>query len=241
MRNQGPSFSAVDSSQWRALVRKGARALGIIVNERQIIQMQSHAEQLLQWNQKINLTAITDPVEMAFKHYVDAMAPVNHIPGSSAVLDIGSGGGFPGIILKIINPSLHLTLIDASRKKISFLKYVIHSLELDGIEAHHVRGEHLPKQAFAESGFDVVISRAFSALDRFVVMGVPVLRRNGMLMAMKGRRIEAEMQALEQLKMSSLHADWIRKDAFCIDVTQYTLPVLKAERSLVIMKYLQEK
>jgi len=241
VRNQGPPFSTIDSSQWRALVQKGARALGIIVKEYQIIQLQSHAEHLLQWNQKINLTAITDPIDMAFKHYVDAMAPVNHIPGNSAVLDIGSGGGFPGIVLKIINPSLHLTMIDASRKKISFLKYVIHSLQLDGIEAHHVRGEHLPKQPFAESGFDVVISRAFSALDRFVTMGIPVLRKSGMLMAMKGRRIETEMPLLNQLKIPYLNADRVCRDAFHMDVIPYTLPELKAERSLMIMKYQQDK
>jgi 16S rRNA (guanine527-N7)-methyltransferase len=136
---------------------------------------------------------------------------------------------------------MHLTLIDASRKKISFLKHVIHSLHLDGIEAYHVRAEHLPSQPFAKIGFDVVISRAFSALDRFVLMGLPVLRTKGMLIAMKGRQVEAEMQSLDQLRIHTLNADLICKDIFHIDLIQYTLPVLKARRSLMIMKYFQEE
>ncbi len=202
--------------------------------------MDTHAEQLLKWNQKMNITAITDPEEVAIKHYVDAMAPVSRIPEKSALLDIGCGGGFPGIVLKIVMPSLQVTLVDASRKKVSFLKHVIHMLRLDGIDAHHVRGEHLPDQRFAQNGFDVVVSRAFSALDSFVSMAFPVLRENGRIIAMKGPQIDEELQTFNRLKLHTRNAALNPNDAFNIDVIQYQLPVLHSQRSLVIMKRLNK-
>lgn len=238
VKNERMPLSKVDSPEWRELVAQGARAMEIDVNDTQLDQLCAHAVLLLQWNRKMNITAITDPCEMAIKHYVDAMVPIKYISPDCSLLDIGSGGGFPGMVLKIMMPSLHVTLIDASRKKIGFLKYAVHHLGLDTIEAHHVRGEHLPGCEFAERKFDVAISRAFAALDVFTPMALPMLAENGVMLAMKGKRIDEELKTLDALNLGchAPHGALTAKEIFDIDVIRYRLPVLNSRRSLVIIK-----
>jgi hypothetical protein len=110
------------SSEWKKMVLRGARQLGIVLTPGQLDCFAQHATLLLEWNRKINLTAIVDPAEMAVKHYLDAIAPIKHIPLQGHLLDIGTGGGFPGIPLKVMRPDQPMTLIDGVRKKISFVK-----------------------------------------------------------------------------------------------------------------------
>ena len=113
----------IGSPQWAALIVEGAKAFGLALDQKQVSRFAAHASELIKWNKKFNLTTITDPRDMALKHYLDSIAPAKRIPSFSTLLDIGSGGGFPGIPLKIICPNLKLTLIDGSRKKINFLKH----------------------------------------------------------------------------------------------------------------------
>lgn len=226
----------INSAKWKALVKEGAEALKITVNEKQTEQLAIHAAELLKWNRRMNITAITDPFEMAIKHYVDSMAPVHYIPSEAALLDIGSGGGFPGIVLKILMPSLRVVLIDASRKKVSFLKHVIRTLRLERIEAHHVRGEHLPDGRYAQKEFDVIISRAFAALDTFAAMALPLLKHDGMIIAMKGKEADQEMEALKRLTIQSGDGAVIDWKDFEIDLIKYRLPRLESKRSLFILK-----
>lgn len=226
----------IHSTKWKSLVKEGAEALNIPVNEKQIEQLAIHAAELLKWNRRMNITAITDPFEMAIKHYVDSMAPVRYIPHEAALLDIGSGGGFPGLVLKILMPSLRVILIDASRKKVSFLKHVIRTLKLERIEAHHTRGEHLPDERYAEKEFDVIISRAFAALDTFAAMALPLLKHDGMIIAMKGKEADQEMEALKRLTIPSGDGSVIDWQDFEIDLIKYRLPRLESKRSLFILK-----
>ena len=131
----------IGSKKWRDLLYEGAKQLDIQIDKRNIDKFATYALELLKWNQKTNLTAITDPVEVAVKHFLDSIVPVKIIPHQASLLDIGSGGGFPGIPLKISLPHLSVTLIDASRKKVSFLKHIIRILELGNIKALHIRSE----------------------------------------------------------------------------------------------------
>ena len=103
------------------------------------------------------------------------------------MLDIGSGGGFPGIPLKVLRPKLSVTLIDASRKKVSFLKHVIRTLKLDNIDAFHIRAEDLAAHPSYLNRFDVIISRALSSLEHFVRLAVPLLAKWGIIIAMRGK------------------------------------------------------
>jgi len=211
----------IGCSEWKTLIISGAKLLGVDINDHHAGLFALHALELLKWNQKINLTAIKDPEEIAIKHFADSVAPANMIPDHARLLDIGSGGGFPGIILKVINPSLKVTLIDASRKKVSFQKQVIRILSLKEIDAHHIRAEELAKTV---NRFDVVICRAFSALDMFISMGIPLLAEHGALIAMKGKISDTEMASVEKLAIP-LNA--------ALSIEKYTLPFAEADRAIL--------
>ena len=155
------------SESWHRLIRRAAEALGVTVDRRISDQFEAHAVEMLAWNRKVNLTAITEPREMALKHFVDSLAPLPHLKPGRRLLDIGSGAGFPGIPLKIVLPSLDVTLIDAARKRAHFMRHVIRLLKLKHIGAHHLRSEDLARDARGAPFYDVIVSRAFSSLELF--------------------------------------------------------------------------
>ena len=141
----------IGSQEWTAMLSEGAARMGLTVRPAQAAQFATHARLLLEWNRKINLTAITDPTQVAVKHYLDAIAPLDHIPPGGRLLDIGTGGGFPGIPLKVMRPDQPMTLIDGVRKKVNFVKHVIRALRLNRIEALHTRASE--KRRSAQHGF----------------------------------------------------------------------------------------
>ena len=193
----------------------------------QISQCAVHAKELLEWNRFANLTAITDLEEMAEKHFLDTVPLVPLVPQASSVLDIGSGGGFPGLPLKVMRPDLKLCLIEPSRKKTHFLKHVIRTLGLKDIEARHIRAEELAKEDQAKaSPYGVIVSRAVSKLDKLLGQALPLLSRPGMIIAMKGASVEGE---LERVKAR------IESEGLTIDVESYGLPRLGTKRSLIIL------
>lgn len=218
----------IGSRAWRDLIRTGAAEMGLCVSPGQAEAFAEHARALLAWNRKTNLTAITDPGEVAVKHFLDAIVPSRHIPSGAVLLDIGSGGGFPGIPLKIMDPSLSVTLIDSVRKKTSFLNFVIRTLGLPGIEALHVRAEALATRPGMARRFDVVVCRALTALADFLRMARPLVRPGGLLIAMKGE-ISGE-EAAEAEAAIRLNG------GIAVDTVTYTLPVLHLSRRLYLLR-----
>ena len=221
------THAPVGSAEWKSLIVEGAKTLGICLNPDTADQFAVYALELLKWNRKINLTAITDPLDVAVKHFLDSLVPSVVIPQGAALLDIGSGGGFPGIPLKILMPSLSVTLAEASLKKVNFQKHAIRSLNLRGIEAVHARAEDMPRDTEFAKTFDVIICRAFSALDLFAETALPLLAENGMIVAMKGKVSEKEIE--------SAHLK-IGKNRFELRVKTYMLPCLAAERAIISFK-----
>jgi 16S rRNA (guanine527-N7)-methyltransferase len=216
-----------ESSQWAHIIDVGARAMGMCMERSQIARFAIHARELMAWNRFANLTAITDPVEIAVKHFLDTLPVLPFIPPGSWLLDIGSGGGFPGIPLKILRPDLHVMLIDASRKKVNFEKHIIRTLGLKDIEARHIRAEKLKREPRPGSGpYNVVLSRAVSRLERFLDQAIPLLRRPGIMIAMKGSSVEAELEAAS----SKIEAERLN-----VAVKKYSLPHFDIERCLIIM------
>ena len=217
------------STEWKNIIREGAKEFNIYIDQKKIDQFAKHAVELIKWNKKINLTAITDPVEIAVKHFVDSTASLSLIPHEASLIDIGSGGGFPGIPIKILIPSLSVTLIDGSRKKVNFLKHVIRTLDLKNIKACHVRAKDLAKNSAFANSFDIAICRALAALDHFVSMALPLLAKNGSIIAMKGGIAETEVESLRLLSS-------VKEYNFSVDLKKYTLPRFGAERSIVCVK-----
>lgn len=220
---------------WKDIVKKGLDYFGVSLVDLQMEQLAFHAAEMLKWNKKTNLTAITDPFDVAVKHVVDSAAVVNYASGSKKVLDIGTGGGFPGIPLKILAPSLDITLLEASRKKVSFLKHVIRTLKLENIHAIQARGESLSAEPEFAGQFDLVLCRAFSGLDVFVNMAVPYLKEDGMIIAMKGRETEHENTLLEKVDTRLSNGRRIQADNFKVERVKYQLPVIVSERILFII------
>lgn len=226
----------IGSKKWRNVIYDGAKDLEIQIGRENIDQFATHALELIEWTTKTNLTSITDPLEIAVKHFLDSIAPAPIIPPDASLLDIGSGGGFPGIPLKILMPSLSVTLIDASRKKVSFLKHVIRMLDLDNIEACHVRAEDLSGNNIFEKTYDVIISRALSSTVDFVQMSLPLLTEEGFIIAMKGRASDKEIKSVQSLIKTKSGAQENSTSNFNLVLKKYRLPHLKSERSIVILK-----
>lgn len=219
----------IGSSEWQGFIIDSARELGIQIDKAVTAQFSDYASELLTWNRKINLTAITNPRDIAIKHFVDSLAPARCIPDGARLLDIGAGAGFPGIPLKILKPSIDVLLIDAVRKKINFLKQVLRILGLENIEARQIRTENLLKDTGQATCFDVIICRALSDLPPFVKSALPLLAKQGTIIAMKGKVDEKELDAVR--------AD-APGDQYSLDVERYKLPSIRAPRSIVTLKHL---
>jgi len=226
----------IGSKEWSDLIIEGAAAFDIDLNPRHTSQFAAHAAELVRWNQKINITAITDPFEVAVKHVLDSLPAARFIPGDAGLLDMGSGGGFPGLPLKILMPSLSVTLIDASRKKVSFLKHVIRTLKLDNIEALHIRAEDLADDPLYRHRFDVVISRAVSSLDLFCRLALPLLIDAGHIVALKGDLASGEINELQGRGFGDGGDRKTGDRQFCVTVEKFRLPHLNSNRSIVIIR-----
>ncbi len=146
-------------------------------------------KELVFWNSRINLTAITAPEDIAIKHFVDSLLPQKVIKLEGSLADIGSGAGFPGVPLKIINPWLCVSLVESNRKKANFLRHIIRTLKLDNISVQETRAENLK----TEKGFDIVIARAFSDTAKFIKIAQPLTKKNGFIVVMKGKDREKEV------------------------------------------------
>ena len=230
----------ISSKEWSDLIIEGAATFDIDLNHRQTRQFAVHATELVRWNRKINLTAITDPFEVAIKHFLDSLPAARLLPKDATLLDIGSGGGFPGLALKILMPSLSTTLIDASRKKVSFLKHVIRTLKLDNIEALHIRAEDLAGDPFYRNRFNVVISRAVSSLELFCCRALPFLIDEGSMMALKGDVGIDEINELQGRDFGGGNPETVGRQ-LSVTVDKFHLPFLNSNRSIVIINFFRLK
>jgi len=221
----------VDDPSWRRRIVAGAGDLGVAVTASQAAQMARCAGELISWNRRINLTAITDPDEVAVKHFVDSIVPASWLPAGSRVLDVGCGAGFPGIPLKIVRPDLHVTLIDAVRKKVSFVSHLIRILALAHTEARHARLEDLRRQA-PRPVFDAVVCRALGPLNAWGEDTAALLAKDGFVLAWKGPAVDGE---LDDLRRAGDPPDRIRLGGgwATVAVTAYRLPEIGDRRCLV--------
>lgn len=229
----------IGSKKWQNLIYEGAKDLDIQIDGEKIEKFEIHALELIKWNQKTNLTAITDPVDVAVKHYLDSIIPAKIIPFGTSLLDIGSGAGFPGIPLKILMPSLSVTLIDASRKKVSFLKHVIRILELKNIDAFHIRAEDFAKKPDVANTYGVIISRALTSLTTFAMTALGFLKKEGVIIAMKGKVSDGDIQLLRSAIRKKLGIPDKDNKSYSLSLKRYTLPYLKSDRSIVSLKIVQ--
>jgi 16S rRNA (guanine527-N7)-methyltransferase len=184
---------------WPELLVEAASFMGVLLGERQLDLFNRYYQEIMSWNEKINLLSRSSAEDTLLKNFIDSLTAVRYLPKrESRVLDMGSGGGFPGMPLKIACPPLQVSLLDSSRKKTSFLKHIIRTLQLTEITVLHERAENLPGQESCRNGFDVVISKAAFKLPQFLTLGSCLLRPGGILMAMKSADIDDELAEARQ-------------------------------------------
>ncbi len=205
--------------------------LNIEASEQNLKALDRYKDLLIEYNQKFNLTAIKTEEEIYLKHFYDSLTLTKALDLSQnyKLLDIGTGAGFPGLVLKIFYPHLEITLLDSNHKKIMFLNTVIKELNLTNITCLNIRAENLPNN-YRES-FDIVTSRAVSTLSILCELSLPFLKVNNLFIAMKGdseEEIKKSSQILEKL------------DSKIINVIKFNLPNEASHRSLVIIKKLKK-
>lgn len=192
--------------------------INIKLNEEQIDKFYKYMELLLEWNNRINLTAITDCKDIILKHFVDSMTISKYINKGESLIDVGTGAGFPGIPLKIIREDINVTLLDSLNKRINFLNEVIESLELKDIDTVHSRVEEFAKNKKHRESFDVVTSRAVANLTTLSEYMLPLAKVGGTSICMKGSEVDEEIE--ESKKAINILGGKIYKvDSFCLSNT----------------------
>ena len=209
-----------------SLIEEAACRAGITLLEEQIFQVDRYVEHLKEENQKFNLTSIIEDEAIAIRHLEDSWHAASLFKKGSSLLDVGTGAGFPGLALKIIRPDLEVTLLDATGKKVVFLQDTIRLLDLHGVSALQGRGEELGRNPLYRERFDQVIARAVSALPELSELCLPLVKKGGSFIAMKGQDDEVKSAVRAISLLGAVHEKTIR----------YELLGMDAPRSLVMIK-----
>lgn len=178
---------------------KDYQALGIELTKKQIEQFITYYEMLVEWNEVMNLTAITEFDEVMKKHFIDSISLVKgyDVMKSVSLIDVGTGAGFPGLALKIAYPNLQVTLLDSLNKRINFLNSVIDKLQLTGVEAIHGRAEDYAKAGKLREKYDLCVSRAVANLSTLSEYCLPFVKVGGQFISYKSEKIAEEKEAAQ--------------------------------------------
>ena len=205
--------------------------LGIEISEKQLNQLEKYYELLIEWNEKINLTGITEKNEVYLKHFYDSATifKVIDLNNEETLCDIGTGAGFPGMVLKILFPKLKVTLIDALEKRIKFLNDVIEKLELEDIETIHARSEEYALKN--REMYDVVTARAVSQLPILIEYCVPLVKENKYFVPMKANISQEIIDSQNAIKLMNIKE---------IDKAEFLLPLEDSVRTIIKFQKLKK-
>ena len=208
----------------------GAAELGITLDDDQLRRFESFTSLLLEWNRKVNLTRITDPCEIAVKHYLDSLSllSVIDIPIGSSLIDVGSGAGLPGIPLKIARPDLEMTMLDSVRKRLLFVEAALQQLDIRNAELLHARAEDAARDPAYRESFDFTVSRAVARLAVLSELCIPFCRVGGWFIAYKGPDVAAEVADAGEV-IRKLGTELVRTESL-------SLPGGNAGRTLVLIR-----
>ena len=204
----------------------------IKINDEQIKSFEKYMNLLLEWNEKINLTAITQPEEIKLKHFVDSLTVLKYINEDDKVIDIGTGAGFPGIPLKIMNKNTKITLLDSLNKRINFLNIVIEKLDLSNIQAIHGRAEEIARNKLYREKYDVAVSRAVANLSTLTEYMLPFVKIGGKCICMKGANVNEELERAQNA-IKELGGEIERVDNFYLSDNDN-------ERNIIVIKKVKE-
>lgn len=203
---------------------------GITINETQLKQFNDYYHLLVEWNERVNLTAITDQEEVYLKHFFDSITPSFYYDFMKEVTlcDIGAGAGFPSIPLKIIFPHLQITIVDSLKKRINFLEKLVETLGLQDVTLVHARAEDYGQNKEARASYDLVTARAVARMSVLSEYCLPLCKRDGTFIALKGANASEEL--LDSKKAIQLLGGEHERDHL------FSLPVEESERTITIIK-----
>lgn len=181
----------------------GAHQLGVRLSDRQVAAFETCYDELVAWNRRFNLTAITDWHGVLIRHFLDSLSclkalPQSELAGGASVIDVGTGAGYPGIPLKIVCPGMRLTLLEATRKKVSFLEHLVKTLGLERVHTVHARSEQLGQDPRHRESYDWAIARAVARMPTLVEYLLPLARVGGATLAQKGEDAALEVHKADE-------------------------------------------
>ena len=199
------------------------KELGIEMTEEQLIKLDKFYNLLIDWNEKINLTRIIEEQDVYLKHFYDSLtiAKVVDLSTKETLCDVGTGAGFPGIVLKIVYPNLKITLVDSLLKRVNYLNTIITDLDLKDIKAIHSRGEDFKEK------FDIVTARAVANIEKLLGFTMHLVNKDGLFIAMKGNISEEITEPI---------VNKINRKYKIIAINRFILPIENSNRSLVVIK-----
>lgn len=201
---------------------KAVQALNLVCDAEILDQLNNYYDLLVNWNKKFNLTSILDKKECFLKHFYDSLTVIKIVDLEGNLLDIGTGAGFPGIVLKIFFKDLKVDLLDSNNKKIDFLNFIIQELKLTKIKAINNRAEIYAKSNFEK--YDIVISRAVAPLNILAELCLPLVKVNGFFIAMKGKIVDEIADGEYAINLLG---------AKITDIKELKLPILNHDRTLI--------
>ena len=205
-----------------------AKQISVEITEKEANMFYEYDKLLLDWNEKINLTAITDEREIILKHFIDSLTINRYIENADNVMDIGTGAGFPGVPLKIVNENKRFILVDALNKRVNFLEEIKKVLNLKNLDLIHSRSEDLAKNLMYRENIDVVTSRAVANLRVLVEYMLPFIKLNGLCICMKGPNSKEEIiEAENAIKILGGKIE---------NIDKIILPESEIERNIIIIR-----
>ncbi len=216
---------AMDSIQFQTLLEER----GISLSSQALEQFEAYFKLLTEWNEKVNLTSITDRTEVYIKHFYDSISAAFFYDFNRplSVCDVGAGAGFPGIPLKICFPHLQLTIVDSLKKRITFLEHLTAQLNLENVFLYHDRAETFGQKKIFRESFDIVTARAVARLSVLSELCIPLVKVNGDFLALKAQSVKEELKGAN--KAISLFGGQVQT------IHSFQLPIEKSQRNIIVI------
>lgn len=221
-------MNKIDINRFNEIMLEKSKNMKIHFCVEQTEQFFEYMNMLIEWNEKMNLTAITDPEEIILKHFIDSITILEDIEDNAKIVDVGTGAGFPGIPLSIMNPTLKITLVDSLNKRLIFLQEVVNKLNLKNIEIIHARAEEFGQNKNYREKFDIATSRAVANLSTLSEYLIPLVKIDGKVISMKAS--EAQEEINEAKKAIEILGGKIE------NIKEFNLPQSDIGRTVIIIR-----